>query len=364
MNKLFISVALFCVFITTSSVIAQDNQKDELFFDGPYIFYERDSLNIMYAIEDSAFSFNIKMDQKTVFNGFQKDSFKTYFVPQSFIDEQYEFAKRKKILVISDVHGQYDIFRTLLLSSGVIDANNNWAWGKGHLVILGDTFDKGEMVHECLWLIYNLEEQAREAGGFVHFILGNHEVKALRGDLKYVTPNYFKLAEVLSIPIPDLYKMNTFWGRWLRSKNVIIKIDDLLFVHGGIHPEIVTEDYTITKINRIMRENIDLSLDEIKKDSTLSFLFRKNGPIRYRGFFQPDTLAEVSNNQITKILNYFDVEKIVVGHTSGEHIYTSHNNRVICVDGRIMYGLGSEVLLIKKNKYFVIDKEGNKRKLF
>ncbi|MFC1786341.1 metallophosphoesterase, partial [Candidatus Neomarinimicrobiota bacterium] len=204
----------------------------------------------------------------------------------------------------------------------------------------------------------------REAGGFVHFILGNHEVKALRGDLKYVTPNYFKLAEVLSIPIPDLYKMNTLWGRWLRSKNVIIKIDDLLFVHGGIHPEIVTEDYTITKINRIMRENIDLSLDEIKKDSTLSFLFRKNGPIRYRGFFQPDTLAEVSNNQITKILNYFDVEKIVVGHTSGEHIYTSHNNRVICVDGRIMYGLGSEVLLIKKNKYSVIDKEGNKRKLF
>ena len=168
----------------------------------------------------------------------------------------------------------------------------------------------------------------------------------------------------MSITIPELYYRDTFWGRWLRSKNVITKIGSILFVHAGIHPKIVENQYSISEINSIMRENLDLSLDEIKMDPKLSFLFRKDGPIRFRGFFQPDTLPEVSNDQLTEILNHFNVKRIIVGHTSGEHIYTSHNNLVICVDGRIMYGLQGEALLVIDNEFYVIDLKGKKTQIF
>lgn len=360
--KDFKSASIILVILIFNFLFAQDLQIKS-FYDGPNIFYDKDSLIIKYAIDSTAHIHNIKMTENTSFVGFHRDSNQTYFIPQKFINAPDVFNKKRKILVISDIHGQYEIFKELLINNGVIDSTNSWIWGKGHLVILGDTFDKGAKVHESLWLAYELEKQAREAGGFVHFILGNHEVKALRGDLKYVTDNYFKLADILTMTIPDLYFDNTFWGKWLRSKNVIVKIGDLLFVHGGIHPKIVTDDYSIKKINKIMRDNIDLSLEEIKLDATLSFLFRKNGPIRYRGFFQPDTLAEVSNEQITEILNHFNADKIIVGHTSSDHIHSSHNNRVICVDARIMYGIGGEALLIKGNKYFSVDLNGKKTRI-
>ncbi len=45
----------------------------------------------------------------------------------------------------------------------------------------GDMFDRGDQVTECLWLVYALEETAKAAGGYVHFILGNHELMNLQG---------------------------------------------------------------------------------------------------------------------------------------------------------------------------------------
>jgi hypothetical protein len=364
MNKLYISITLFCVFIITNLVNAQDIQKDELFFDGPNIFYGNDSLIIKYAEDSTAYVYKVKMKDNTLFNGFRKDSNIVYCIPTNFKNKPDIYPENRKIFVVSDLHGQYDIFQKLLLNNSVIDSNNTWTWGKGHLVINGDNFDKGSNVHECLWLIYKLEQQAKKEGGLVHFLLGNHEVKALRGDLKYVKEHYFTLAEILSLNVPDLYLEDTFWGRWLRSKNIITQIGELLFVHGGIHPDIITKNYSISDINNIMSENIDLSLKEIKMDTTLSFLFRKDGPIRFRGFFYPDSLPEISKDQLTKILDHFDVERIIVGHTTHEHIISTFDNHVIGVDGGINRGIEGEGLLINNKKYFRADIGGHLIQLF
>ena len=113
-----------------------------------------------------------------------------------------------------------------------------------------------------------------------------------------------------------------------------------------------------------MQENLDLSLEEIKMDSTLSFLFRKDGPIRYRGFFRPDSLPEVSDEELTDILNHFNVEKIIVGHTARDHIYTSHHNRILCVDAAIMRGINGEALLIIDGIYYNVDNNGIKKVIY
>lgn len=358
------SSTLILYLLLFSSLVFAQNIQGTTFFDGPHIFYSDDSLLIKYANDSSAYTYLVKMEEQTSFKGFLRDSTETYLIPTQFEYVPDYYPDVSKIFVISDIHGQYDIFQELLLNNDIIDLNNSWVWGDGHLVILGDVFDKGSHVHESLWLIYNLEQQAKELGGAVHFILGNHEVKALRGDLKYVRENYFKLAEALSLTIPELYYDNTFWGRWLRSKNVLIKMGTLLFVHGGVHPDIIKDYSSISNINNIMKQNLDLPLEEIKLNPTLLFLFQKDGPIRYRGFFQPDSLPEVTNDQLTAILNHFNVERIIVGHTSSNHIYTSHQNRIVCIDSGIIYGSHGEALLILDDRYYTVNTKGERARIF
>ncbi len=126
----------------------------------------------------------------------------------------------------------------------------------------------------------------------------------LQNDLRYVTDKYFAISELFQIELPEFYNKNTFWGRWLRSKNFISKIGSTLFVHGGIHPELIAKYKSITDINTIMRKNIDTNRDTIKSDQELSDLFRSKGPVWHRGFFEPDSLPDVSEDDLKNILEH------------------------------------------------------------
>ncbi len=59
--------------------------------------------------------------------------------------------------IITDIHGEYSTYLNLLNANGIIDNDLNWKFGKGHLVIIGDTFDRGAMVTEVLWHLFGLE---------------------------------------------------------------------------------------------------------------------------------------------------------------------------------------------------------------
>lgn len=336
----------------------------ESFFDGPHCFYNGDSLIINYYNYGIKESFRLSNRDTYIFHGYFQDSLVTYSIPNHFKTQYDVYPNVDKIFVVSDIHGQYEIFRKLLYSNGIIDENNSWNFGEGHLVILGDIFDRGKQVHEALWLIYNLENQARETGGMVHLILGNHEIMVLQNDLRYVDEKYFTISESFEIDLLDLYDENTFLGRWIRSKNIITIIGSYLFVHGGIHPELINKYNSINEINRIMRINIDTDRDEIKNNQELSDLFRSDGPIWYRGFFEPDTLPEVSEIDLKNILNHFNVEKIIVGHTTIDSIQSFFKQRIINVDGGIKYGAKGEGLLILKNRFYTVDSNGKHRLLF
>jgi hypothetical protein len=73
--------------------------------------------------------------------------------------------------------------------SGLISNNDKWIGGKTHLVQLGDILDREDGERHCMDLLFKLKEEAREAGGQVHVLLGNHEVRNAELDFRHVTQN-------------------------------------------------------------------------------------------------------------------------------------------------------------------------------
>src|SRR5688500_11181641 len=93
-----------------------------------------------------------------------------------------------RVVAVGDVHGDYDQFAAVLRSAGLVDAQARWTGGKSHLVQTGDLLDRGADSRKVMDLLLRLEEEAQQAGGRVHCLIGNHEAMNLYGDLRYLAP--------------------------------------------------------------------------------------------------------------------------------------------------------------------------------
>lgn len=253
-----------------------------------------------------------------------------------------------RIVALSDVHGQYEIMVRLLRANGVIGERLEWRYGKGHLVIVGDVFDRGPQVNQALWLIYELERQARAAGGDVHLLLGNHEIMVLANDLRYVNDGYKTNATLLGKSYPELYGPDTVLGRWLRSKPVMARIDDLLFVHGGIAEEYLALGLERSDANARYRASLGTPKAVWSQDPVLNGLYNgKTSPIWYRGYFKDPQLDQA---RVDGILSRSGVKRIVVGHTSMKTVGLYFGGAVISVDSSIKNGESGELLFVEDGR--------------
>ncbi|KRB11631.1 metallophosphoesterase [Lysobacter sp. Root690] len=253
-----------------------------------------------------------------------------------------------RIVALSDIHGQFDLAVRLLQANRVIDKRLRWNYGSGHLVVVGDVFDRGARVTETFWLLYQLQQQARDAGGDVHVLLGNHETMVLYDDLRYVNPKYLRGAELLGKPYPQLYDADSVLGAWLRTLPTMLKIDDLLFVHGGIEPGHFDLQLDRDAVNARYRQSLGLAKTTVKQDPLFAPLYDgKTSPIWYRGYFKQ---GELSQNDMQTILDRLGVSRIVVGHTSMEHVGGYFDGRVIAVDSSIKEGRSGELLFVENGR--------------
>jgi len=139
------------------------------------------------------------------------------------------------VYVLGDVHGEFEVVRQILQNSGIVDGNLHWTGNGAHLVFDGDVMDRGDDVIRVLWFIYELEKEAKIAGGAVHFVLGNHEIMVMSNDLRYVSRKEKQRASMYQVAYRDFVDPHeTILGRWIASKPSIFKIDNILFSHGGV----------------------------------------------------------------------------------------------------------------------------------
>jgi Calcineurin-like phosphoesterase len=327
----------------------------------------------------------------------------------------------ESIVAIGDVHGDFDDFVAILGRTGLIDKQNHWSGGKTTLVQVGDLLDRGPKPREVMDLMMSLEKEASQAGGRVVGLIGNHEMMNIMGDLRYVTAgNYTSFADsnseerqksaykqyekwrtghpqlLAELPHPmelteaewmarhpagfieqrAAFSPKGTYGQWLREHNAIAKIGGVIFLHGGIAPNLAS--LKLDAINARIRDEIKefdsskqylldqnlilpfFNLQEIadvaqaelsaerksqsapseeRQTRILQFLklgdwlsVRVDGPLWFRGYDQ--WKEEEGTAQIGRVLEAYNATHVVVGHTvqKGAHIRLRFGGKVFLID--------------------------------
>jgi hypothetical protein len=272
--------------------------------------------------------------------------------------EPYNWSKIDRIIAFSDIEGEFEAFRDLLIANQVMDEKYQWTFGKGHLVICGDLFDRGKDVAAELWLMYKLEGEAKEQGGYVHVILGNHDIMNLSGDYRYVQPKYIERARKMGTEYQFLYTARTELGRWLLTKNLMERISNGLYLHAGISRPVLDLQWPIYKINDDCREYYDkgMQADKFPDKNMWRFFDGAYSPFWYRGYFLE---PRASQGLIDSTLSFYQVRKIIVGHDIIDSVSSFYQGKVIGIDVNEHEG-NSEGLLIERDAFYKIDLTGKK----
>jgi len=338
-------------------------QHHELDIDGPHIF--RDAQEIVY-VKGSRKKYNIvsekyaKLPDSLTCYISEEDTFR-FALQQEYHTDTCIYPMPAKLFALSDIEGNFKAFKGLLTGNGITDSNLSWTFGNGHLVLVGDFVDRGTEVTQCLWLIYKLEQEAEKQGGKVHYILGNHEALNFYGDVRYVKGKYLELARRRKMLYAQLFSTGTELGKWMRTKNTIEKIGDIIFVHGGISPMVAAKGYTVPQINAIARSYIDVPYKTIQQEDA-ALLMAKKGILWYRGLVTVYGLQKLSMVQVDDIMNRMHCKTIAVGHTVVPAVSKDFDGKVIRLNVKHA-SCEPEALYIENGKYYATNTKGERKPL-
>ena len=177
-------------------------------------------------------------------------------------------AGRGRVVAIGDIHADLGALRLALRTAGAIDARDEWVGGALTVVQLGDLIGRSDDEKQVLDFLFDLQRRARQAGGTVHALIGNHEVFGGRLDNQAVGPNPFPAWETvpgLRLDDPRLRHLPPYarargaalmpggpYARQLAELPVVLKLGQTVFVHGGVVPRWAR--YGIDRINREVRD--------------------------------------------------------------------------------------------------------------
>lgn len=271
-----------------------------------------------------------------------------------------------KMLAISDLEGNYSHVLRFLQNNEVLDEDGHWDWGEGHLVLVGDLVDRGAAVTETLWLVKRLEREAELAGGKVHYVLGNHEAMVMAGDLRYVHPKYLFASEQYGVTYDELHGENSEIGRWLRSKNAVVRVGEFLFVHAGYSPTLNKQSIDQDQLNEIVRSRLGKPKLE-ESTVTTDPVRHRYGPLWYRGYFERygDRWGGVpSDEQIENILQRHHAKHIVVGHTVVDQVGPLNDaGTLIAIDVKWADSRKCQGLLHEGNRLYRLTMTGDREEI-
>lgn len=266
------------------------------------------------------------------------------------------FKKTKKIIAIGDLHGDMMQLLSILIHSKMIERINKdrecindedfviekWRWigGNTYIVQMGDIFDGGgrkdidefdDKEVEILIFLMRLKKLAKEKGGDVLIIFGNHEYMNFNNKYGYVQKKTLSKCIIKGegeLDIEYKHKKNEECDESTRRKLFrrgsdgvlakiiskycygILKIGKTIFCHGGLKKEIGCK-YSINDMNVLLQKYL-LNILNNKEKKEFHEIYGTEGIIWFRGYVNN---MEENCKKLAECLEEKKAERMVVGHT-------------------------------------------------
>lgn len=231
-------------------------------------------------------------------------------------------------------------FLKILLHAGIIDNRGHWQAKNTCLIQLGDILGRGGEPGKIFRLLQHLAGEAPGNDSSVQVLLGNHEAMSMSGLLMYNTVEEFRdLAEEGFLDPRDLSGDLEFCftlsplgdlGKWLRSHDSAVVINETLFVHGGLNRE-----YGCKPLDRLNRQIQNALAGYTPLDVNRDLMLKQDGPQWNRDFVLRPT--EEKESELEEVLNYHGCRRMVVGHTPTSCIDSAHVGRIVPLyDGKLL----------------------------
>lgn len=296
--------------------------------------------------------------------------------------DAYQWDDVDRVVAIGDLHGDYGRYITVLQAAGLVDRRGRWIGGATHLVQAGDIPDRGPDTRRIIRHLARLAKEAEKRGGRVHSLLGNHEAMNVYGDLRYVAAGeYAAFVGSGSAALRDRYfdalmaklersdparhaalpaDYRTQWNRehplgwvehrmawdprldpngemfrWAMQDKVAIRINDLLFVHGGISSDYCGNSLeSLTSMARVALRSSEPGQPGILED--------ERGPLWYRGM--AGVAPAVQPETVDAVLRRHGARHVVVGHTpTGGVIWPRLDARIVMIDTGMSASMGGRI---------------------
>lgn len=247
---------------------------------------------------------------------------------------------KKRIIVIGDIHADWEITKKIFLGLKLVDLNNKWiAEPKDTIVVqLGDQLDGKARVGKDAYGEINIldfldfiDEQAKFYGGGIYSLIGNHEIMNVQCNFSYVS-NY----DYTNNRCIKFQPGGSLSRRLACSRNTILKVGDFIFVHAGILPSHIQKikGNFIEKINNEMRRylitgKIDPYIENI--------LFKNKNSILWTRKYNNKNICK----NISKVTDFFKVKSIIVGHSVQNKITNMCDKKIWKVDVGLSKSMGN-----------------------
>ncbi len=225
-----------------------------------------------------------------------------------------------EIFAIGDAHSDFKRLARAMAAARIIERavekpeDSKWSAGRAVLVTTGDMIDKGPRELDVLRLLMNVREEARNAGGDVVVLAGNHEAEFLADPDAPKGREFAGQLKAAHIKPADVGACKGEIGEFLCSLAFAARVDDWFFSHGGNSAGRKIEDLAVDLETAVAHDGF-AAKQLIGDDSILES--RLNGEGR-KVWIDAGMPAQTEKQLLAEYAAALGVSHIVEGHVPSE----------------------------------------------
>lgn len=271
-------------------------------------------------------------------------------------DQPGTIAAVPRMICIGDVHGDLGRLIDILKNLRIIDHNMGWiAAPKNTIVIqLGDQVDSLSRGNTTEWetmsdvevvrFMDQLDNIARHAGGRAISLIGNHELMNVLGDFSYVSQKSMQASGGID-KRRDAFRQGGSIAQMLSKRNVVVKIGNFTFCHGGLlpsHLDVANNNHAL--INHIVKKFLRAEpLSESERYIFETNILGFGGILWTRKYFElvaTNQMEELAQT-IGEVSRRMGTVSVVVGHNTVPNIAGFLGGALWLVDAALSRSYGN-----------------------